>query len=67
VIMKKRNIGSVASARQAKRWTQLDLAQRVGCSESQIAKIETGRAEPPNWLKEAIGRELELKTWEVVA
>ena len=45
--------------------TQLDLAQRVRCSESQIAKIETGRATPVDWLKEAIAQELGIQTWEV--
>ena len=52
-------------ARQRKGLTQFDLAQRVGCSESQIAKLETGRATPEEWLKEAIARELEIETWEV--
>jgi ribosome-binding protein aMBF1 (putative translation factor) len=45
--------------------TQLDLARRVRCSESQIAKIETGRITPEAWLKEAIARELGIQTWEV--
>jgi ribosome-binding protein aMBF1 (putative translation factor) len=45
--------------------TQFDLARRVRCSESQIAKIETGRATPEDSLKEAIARELEINTWEV--
>ena len=53
-------------ARQTKRLTQQELAHRVGCSESQIARIETGRAlNPARWLKEALARELEIKTWEV--
>ena len=53
-------------ARQTKRLTQQDLAHRVGCSESQIARIETGRAlNPARWLKEALARELEIKSWEV--
>jgi len=55
----------VSAARRAKRWTQFELAKRVGCSESQIAKIETGRAVPEAWLKEAIARELGIATWEV--
>ena len=45
--------------------TQFTLAKRVGCSESQITKIETGRIEPARWLKEAIARELNIHTWEV--
>ncbi len=52
-------------ARLRKRLTQFSLARRAGCSESQIAKIETGRANPPRWLKEAVARELDIQTWEV--
>jgi transcriptional regulator with XRE-family HTH domain len=57
---------AVRVARERRRWTQFDLARRVGCSGSQIAKTETGRASPRDWLKEAIARELEIATWEVV-
>jgi len=46
--------------------TQYDLARRVRCSESQIAKIETGRASPEDWLNEGIASELGIETWEVV-
>ncbi len=56
---------AVRGARERRRWTQFELARRVGCSESQIAKIETGRACPRDWLKEAIARELGIATWEV--
>jgi DNA-binding XRE family transcriptional regulator len=52
-------------ARRRKGLTQFHLAQRVGCSESQIAKIETGRASAESWLKEAIAREVGIQTWEV--
>ena len=45
--------------------TQFDLAQRAGCSEAQVSKIETGRMRPEDWLREAIARELGIKTWEV--
>lgn len=45
--------------------TQLDLAQRVGCTESLVTKIETGRATPEQCLKQAIARELNIQTWEV--
>ena len=44
---------------------QLDLARQVGCTESQITKFETGRANPEMRLKEAIARELSIHTWEV--
>jgi ribosome-binding protein aMBF1 (putative translation factor) len=56
---------TMRNARRRKSWTQLDLAQRVGCSESQITKIETGRCTPEQWLKEQIARELNIETWEV--
>jgi len=57
---------AVRTARRRRRWTQLELARRVGCSESQIAKIETGRVtEVAPWLKEGIARELGIATWEV--
>ena len=52
-------------ARRQLRMTQLALARRVGCTESLITKIETGRSTPQPWLKEAIARELNLHTWEV--
>jgi DNA-binding XRE family transcriptional regulator len=45
--------------------TQFNLARLVGCSESQIAKIETGRSRPEDSLKEAIARVLSIHTWEV--
>jgi DNA-binding XRE family transcriptional regulator len=47
--------------------TQFDLAQRAGCSEAQVSKIETGRVSPETWLREAIARELGIATWEVGA
>ena len=52
-------------ARRRLGWTQLELAERVGCTESLITKIETGRATPETALKEAIARELSIHTWEV--
>ena len=53
------------AARSRLRLTQFDLARRVGCSESQITKIETGRANPDDLLKQAIAREFGIQTWEV--
>jgi ribosome-binding protein aMBF1 (putative translation factor) len=65
---KENNIGqAMREARRRLGWNQLDLAQRVGCTESQITKIETGRAQPAQWLKEAIAKELNIHTWEVGA
>ena len=45
--------------------TQLDLAQRVVCTESLISKLETARATAEPSLKAAIARELGIATWEV--
>lgn len=56
---------ALRDARRYQRLTQIDLARRVGCSESQISKIETGRASPDRRLKEAIAHELGIPTWEV--
>ncbi len=62
----KNNTGQVMrGARRRLIWTQLELARRVGCTESLITKIETGRAIPEQSLKEAIARELNISTWEV--
>jgi ribosome-binding protein aMBF1 (putative translation factor) len=56
---------AMRGARRRLGLTQLDLAGRVGCTESQVTKIETGRATPEQSLKEAIARELGIQTWEV--
>ena len=63
--MNQETIRVTREARLRKRLSQFALARRVGCSESQIAKIETGRANPPLWLKEAVAKELGIHTWEV--
>lgn len=57
--------GVMSEARRKLRMTQLALSRRVGCTESLVTKIETGRATPAQWLKEAIARELNIQTWEV--
>lgn len=53
------------AARMIKGLTQLDLAQRVECSEALISKIETGRARADRELKERIACILEIEKWEV--
>lgn len=58
-------LGVMRDARQRRHLTMFVLAQRVGTSESQICRIETGRGTPQNWLKEAIARELNIQTWQV--
>jgi ribosome-binding protein aMBF1 (putative translation factor) len=68
--MVKTRIIRASAMREARRRlgiTQFDLAQRAGCSEAQVSKIETGRMLPEDWLREAIARELGIKTWEVGA
>ena len=59
--------GVMREARRKLRMTQLALSRRVGCTESLITKIETGRCRPHQVLKEAIARELNIHTWEVGA
>ncbi len=56
---------AMRDARRRLGLTQLDLAQRAGITESLVTKIETGRAMPEQWLKEAIAKELNIATWEV--
>ena len=56
---------AMRDARRRLGLTQLDLARRVGCTESLVTKIETGRATPEQSLKEAVARELGIQTWEV--
>jgi ribosome-binding protein aMBF1 (putative translation factor) len=56
---------AMREARRLLGWTQLELARRVGCTESLVTKIETGRATPQQWLKAAIARALNIHTWEV--
>ena len=42
---------AMRDARRHLGWTQLELARRVGCTESLITKIETGRATPDSGLE----------------
>ena len=56
---------AMRDARRRLGWTQLELARRTGCSESQISKIESGRTTPESWLKEVIATALGIQTWEV--
>ena len=62
----KSNAGqAMREARRRLGWTQLELARRAGCTESLVTKIETGRATAKRELKEAIGKELNIPTWQV--
>ena len=44
---------------------QLDLASKVGVTETLISRIETERHEPPRELKERIASVLNIPTFEV--
>jgi ribosome-binding protein aMBF1 (putative translation factor) len=57
--------GVMRKARRKLQLTQLALARRVGCTESLITKIETGRSIAQAELREAIARDLNIHTWEV--
>lgn len=59
------NTGVMQKARRKLGLTQLALARRVGCTESLITKIETGRSIAQAELREVIARELNIHTWEV--
>ena len=56
---------AMRDARRRLGWTQFDLARRAGCTESQITKIETGRATPRADLRKAIAVELGIASWAV--
>ncbi len=56
---------AMRGARRRLGMTQLALARQVGCTESLITKIETGRAMPHTELKSAIATALGIQTWEV--
>ncbi|MBI1178728.1 helix-turn-helix domain-containing protein [bacterium] len=56
---------AMREARRRLGLTQLDLAHTVGCTESLMTKIETGRAMPRPELKAAIAAALGIHTWEV--
>ena len=60
-------LGIMAKARKANGWTQLALARLVGCSESKISKIETGRATPDSALKNKIAERLKIALWAIGA
>lgn len=59
------NTPALKAARSRLKLTQLALSRLVGCSESKIAKIETGRATPDSELRQALARELQIAPWEV--
>jgi transcriptional regulator with XRE-family HTH domain len=48
----------IKKTRYQRGWTQFELARRVGCSESQISRIETGRVLPDSSFARSIFQEL---------
>jgi len=56
---------AMKAARAARGLTQHDVARRVGCTESQISKIETGRCRPAFEIRKRIAEALGINPWEV--
>jgi transcriptional regulator with XRE-family HTH domain len=55
------NLGNqVKVYREAQNWTQTEMALRVGMSQSQLSKIEKGRAEPNMRTVKKIAKALQL-------
>ena len=52
-------------ARRRQSLTQLDLARLVGCTESMVSRMETGRTYPDAELKARVSEVLGIETWEV--
>jgi ribosome-binding protein aMBF1 (putative translation factor) len=60
------NVGqAMRDARRRLGLTQLDLSRRIGCTESLVTKIETGRSVPDGPLREKIAEVLGIRSWEV--
>src|SRR5207247_1479967 len=57
----------LSQRRKALDLTQLDLAQRVGCSESTIKKIEEGKRRPSKQVAELLAEFLEIPAVERAA
>ena len=54
------------SARRRQSLTQLDLARLVGCTESMVSRMETGRTYADDAeLKARVAEVLGIETWEV--
>jgi len=52
-------------ARHRQSLTQLDLSRLVGCSESMVSRMETGRTYADAELKARVAEVLGIETWEV--
>ena len=59
------NVSRLKVARTAAGMNQFDLAQRVGCPEVTISRIETGRLAPSPALKEKIASVLGKQAFEL--
>ena len=53
------------SARVLSDLTQLELAERIGMKESEVSRIETGRACPDAEMKRRISEALQKPTFEI--
>lgn len=53
-------IGAVAQARHARGWTQKDLAERIGMTQSAVARLERGDSDPRLSTVVAVCRALDL-------
>jgi len=56
---------TVQTARLKKGLSQFALSKRIGCTESFVSRIETGRTLPVEELQERIAHELQLALCEV--
>ncbi len=63
--MSRQKESNMRTARKRLGLNQLDLSKMVGCTESLITKIETGRCDPDSELRGRIAGALGIKTWEV--
>ena len=61
----KYDIRAMRLARRRQSLTQLDLSRLVGCSESMVSKMETGRTHADAELKARVAEVLGIETWEV--
>ncbi len=59
--------GAVRLLRARRRWTQEELAHRVGISTANLSRIETGKHGASETLKTLLAREFEMRVSELIA
>jgi len=57
----------IRSLRQRAGLTQIELAQRIGCSQSTLSEIETGEVDPKQTRLETIARALDVPIYQLFA